>query len=90
MRQKLLATNDLGFIRVKNIPNSEDREAKIKEIRNVICELEKELAANVLDPEDKDFWNKVLLLQPNNKEFWNKIDIGLCYEIRQYLEMKNY
>lgn len=51
----------------------EKKKAKIKEIREVVCELEKELAANVIDPEDKDFWAKVQVLQPNNGKFWDKI-----------------
>jgi hypothetical protein len=65
----------------------EIREARIKEIRSSVAELEKELAANVIDPEDKDFWNKVQLLQPNNKEFWNKIDIS-CGNEPFYLDPK--
>lgn len=56
--------------------DQESRNAKIKQIREAVVELEKELAANVLDSEDKDFWNKVKLLKPDNKEFWNKIDIS--------------
>lgn len=60
---------------VKLISDKETREAKIKEIRAVVAQLEKELATNVIDPEDPDFWNKVVLLQPNNDEFWSKISI---------------
>jgi hypothetical protein len=52
-----------------------DKEEKIKEIREVVTQLEAELASNVIDPEDKDFWNKVELLKPNNFDFWNKISI---------------
>jgi hypothetical protein len=52
------------------------KEAKVKQIREAIVELEKELAANVIDPEDKDFWNKVTLLSPSNADFWNKISIS--------------
>jgi hypothetical protein len=52
------------------------RDARVHEIRTSIAELEKELAANVIEIDDKDFWSKVTLLQPNNKEFWNKIDIA--------------
>jgi len=63
----------------------EEREARIKEIRYSVSELEKELAANIVDPDDKDFWNKVTLLQPNNKEFWNKIDIS-CGNEPVYLD----
>ena len=59
---------------IKTLP-SDQREAKIREIRTAVAEFERELAANVLDIEDKDFWNKVKLLKPDNKDFWNKIDI---------------
>tara|TARA_R110000868_G_scaffold116273_7_gene309786 strand:+ start:133 stop:1143 length:1011 start_codon:yes stop_codon:yes gene_type:complete len=54
----------------------EDRDAKVKEIRIIIAELERELAANIIEPEDKDFWNQVKLLKPDNKDFWNKISIS--------------
>jgi hypothetical protein len=60
---------------IKSISDPEKREAIIKEIRNVVSELEKEMAANVIDPEDKDFWNKVKLLRPDNDEFWGKIEL---------------
>jgi len=50
-----------------------EREVKIKEIRSVVSQLEAELAANVIDPEDKDFWNKVTLLKPDNDKFWSRI-----------------
>lgn len=59
---------------VKLLPPGE-RELKVKEIRNVVSQLEKELAANVVDPEDKDFWNKLSLLKPNNDSFWSRISI---------------
>jgi len=49
--------------------------AKVKEIRTVVAQLEQELANNVIDVDDKDFWNKVELLKPNNSEFWNKITL---------------
>ena len=54
----------------------EDKAARVKEIRMAIAELETELAANVLDIEDPQFWNKVKLLKPDNKEFWNKISLA--------------
>jgi len=60
--------------------SKEAREAKIKQIRATIADLEAELASNILDPEDKDFWNKVKLLKPDNNEFWNKIDISVGNE----------
>ena len=59
---------------VKALPE-EDRIAKIKEIRRIVSQLEKELAANIVDPEDAEFWNKIQLLKPNNDEFWGKIVI---------------
>ena len=54
----------------------EHREARIKEIRIAVSELERELAANVIELDDPQFWNKVTLLTPNNKEFWNRIHIA--------------
>tara|TARA_R110002020_G_scaffold245343_2_gene459068 strand:- start:1406 stop:2422 length:1017 start_codon:yes stop_codon:yes gene_type:complete len=59
---------------VKRLPPGE-RELKIKEIREVVSQLEKDLAANVIDPEDKQFWDKVTLLKPNNDEFWSRISL---------------
>jgi len=59
---------------VKRLPPGE-RELKIKEIRKVVAQLEAELAANVIDPEDKDFWNKVTLLKPDNDKFWSRISL---------------
>jgi len=60
---------------VKLIADKEVREAKIKEIRTIVAQLERELATNVVDPEDPEFWNKVQLLQPNNHDFWEKISM---------------
>ena len=51
----------------------EKKKEKIKEIRSIVCQLEKELAANVIDEKDKDFWNKVQVLRPDNHKFWDKI-----------------
>lgn len=59
---------------VKKLPPGE-REIKVKEIRRVVAQLEAELAANVLDLEDKDFWNKVTLLKPDNDKFWSRISL---------------
>lgn len=60
---------------IKLIPDPEVREAKIREIRNVVSDLEKQLAANVINPDDPEFWNKVKLLRPDNDDFWAKITI---------------
>ena len=60
---------------IKKITDPEVRAARILEIRKVVSELEKELATNIVDPEDPEFWNKVKLLRPDNYEFWDKISI---------------
>ena len=59
---------------VKNLP-MEEQEAKIKSIRSIIVQLERELAANMIEANDKEFWNKVKLLKPDNSDFWDKIKI---------------
>lgn len=59
---------------VKNLP-LEDQEAKVKQIRSIVAQLEKELAANVIDANDEMFWNKVKLLKLDNSDFWDKIKI---------------
>ena len=69
---------------VKMLP-ADEQEAKIKEIRRVVSFLEKALAANVVEPEDKDFWNKITLLKPNNEQLWDRIKIRVGNEA-VYLE----
>jgi len=59
---------------VKALP-LEEQEAKIKQIRVIISELEKQLAANVVDPKDEQFWNKIKLCKPDNSDLWDKIKI---------------
>lgn len=71
---------------IKELPIDE-QEAKIKEIRRVVSQLEKELAANVVDPDDKDFWNKVKLLRHDNNEFWDRIKVR-CGNEPVHLEPK--
>ena len=65
--------------------SAEEQEAKIKQIRIIIAQLEKELAANVVDPKDEMFWNKLKLLKPDNFDFWDKIKIR-CGNEPLYLE----
>jgi hypothetical protein len=72
---------------IKLLPE-EERLAKVKQVREAVSELEKELAANVLNPEDVDFWNKVKLLRPDNTEFWNKITLS-CGNEPLYLDPKD-
>ena len=59
---------------VKRLP-ADEKEAKIREIREVVASLEQDLAANVIDPESKDFWKEVKLLRPDNDEFWSRITL---------------
>jgi len=59
---------------VKKLPEKE-RDAKILDIRKTVAALEADLAANILDTEDPEFWNKVKLLRPDNDEFWGKIEL---------------
>jgi hypothetical protein len=66
----------------------DDKEARIKEIRLAVSELEKELAANVIDVADEQFWNKVKLLRPDNAEFWNRISIA-CGNEPLFLDPKD-
>lgn len=66
----------------------DEKKAKIKQIRTAVAELERELASNVIDADDKDFWNKVTLLKPNNMEFWNKIEIK-CGNEPLYLDLED-
>jgi hypothetical protein len=64
------------------------RDSKVRAIREAVAELEKELAANVIEPDDKDFWNKVKLLSPSNTDFWNKITLA-CGNDPLYLDPKD-
>ena len=59
---------------IKSLPPKE-RKTRVKEIRQVVAELEASLGANVVDPEDKDFWNNLTIMSPNNDKFWDKISI---------------
>lgn len=69
---------------IKQLPPDE-AEARIRQIRVVVSQLEKELAANILDPKDENFWNKVKLLKPDNDEFWGRIKI-VCGNEPVFLE----
>ena len=60
--------------KVKMLP-PDKKKAKIAEIRKVVSELEAELAANQVDPKDKDFWNKLTVMKPDNSKFWDKIEL---------------
>lgn len=60
---------------VKMLQDKELREARIADINKTVCQIEAELASNILDPNDPDLWNKVKLLKPDNLEFWSKITV---------------
>jgi hypothetical protein len=72
---------------IKLLP-TEEKEARVREIRLAVAELEQELAANVIDIDDKEFWNKVVLLKPNNSEFWNRISVS-CGNEPLFLDPKD-
>lgn len=72
---------------IKLMP-ADEKEARVKEIRTAVAELERELAANVLDIEDTHFWNNVKLLKPDNMEFWNKISLS-CGNEPVFLDPKD-
>lgn len=69
---------------VKSLPQ-EEQDAKVKQIRIVVSQLEKELASNVVDPTDPDFWNKVKICKPDNSEFWDRMRVR-CSNEPVYLE----
>ena len=58
---------------VKLIQDPEQKASKIRDIRTTVAQLERDLAANIIDIEDPEFWNKVKIVSPNNDEFWGKI-----------------
>lgn len=64
---------------VKVLPPDE-KEAVVKQIREIVVEIEKEIATNILDPKDEKFWDKVKIVRPDNHEFWNKIILRLGNE----------
>ncbi len=55
--------------------SSEEKEAKIKQIRTTVTFLEGALASNQVDPKDKKFWDNVKMIRPDNNAFWNSIQI---------------
>lgn len=61
---------------VKKLP-AEEREAVVLQIRKTVSQLEAELAANFVEPDDKEFWNKIKLLRPDNDEFWSRITLRM-------------
>lgn len=54
----------------------DERKSKVKEIRKAVAFLEKTLAANELNVNDKDFWGKVKVIRRDNLRFWKNIIIA--------------
>ena len=79
----LMYSNKKQKERIQKILDKDEKAAKILEIRTVVAGLEEELAANVVDVKDKDFWNKLIVMAPGNSEFWNKIEIKAGNNIRK-------
>jgi hypothetical protein len=65
---------------VMRIADTEEREAKIKDIRTTVSFIEQQLNANTVKPEDPEFWSKIRLLRPDNDQFWSKINIRCSNE----------
>jgi len=53
------------------------KKERIKEIREVVSQLEKELATNIIDTKDPEFWSKVKVVRPDNDDFWEKVNVSI-------------
>jgi len=60
---------------VKKIKDKDAKEARIKEIRVIVSQLERDLGSNIVEPEDPEFWSKVKLIKPDNDELWKRITL---------------
>ena len=60
---------------IKMLKDPDAKAGRIKEIRTVISQLEQDLAANLVDVDDPDFWNKVKICKPDNSDLWDRITI---------------
>tara|TARA_R110000868_G_scaffold5681_6_gene33630 strand:- start:25559 stop:26566 length:1008 start_codon:yes stop_codon:yes gene_type:complete len=60
---------------VKGMDDKKQRDARIKEIRTIVSELELEKTYNQVDIDDKEFWTKVETFRPDNREVWGKMQI---------------
>ena len=65
---------------IKMIKDPDLRAARVKEIRSIVADLEAELGANVVDPSDSDFWNKIKIMRPDNSDLWDRITIRVGNE----------
>jgi len=58
---------------IRQLPNGEGKDAKIRQIRTIVAQLEREKAYNNIDVDDADFWSKVIMFRPDNKDVWGKM-----------------
>ncbi|NCD00101.1 MAG: hypothetical protein EOL95_10425 [Bacteroidia bacterium] len=72
---------------VKNLPE-EEREAKVKYIRKIVAQIERELFGNVVKEDDEHFWDKIKGAHPTNYVFWEKVNIR-CSNEPVYLDPNN-
>jgi hypothetical protein len=61
---------------VKVLPD-EARIAKEEQIKDIVIQVEKQLAGNVIRKDDEEWWNKVKKLKADNVQFWSSSDIRL-------------
>jgi len=62
-----------------------EREAKIKTIKETLIKLERALGGAVVNPDDPDWFNKIVKLSPTNKEFWESDDVAFKVDTRPYI-----
>ena len=74
---------------IKAIKDVSLREAIIKDIRETVAILERDLATNEIDPspDNKNFWKEVTMIRPDNAELWDQISIR-CGNEPLYLNPK--
>lgn len=62
-------------VKALKVQNEDAYNARVKEIRTIIAELELEKTFNKVDPSDENFWEKVQTFRPDNKEIWSEIKV---------------
>lgn len=71
--ERFITNLDEFSMDIKALPEKE-KEARIKNIRQTLAEIEYEIFFNRVDPTDPDFWEKINL-KPTNREFWSQLYI---------------
>jgi hypothetical protein len=72
---------------VQLIKDVNQKKAVIKNIRDIVSNLEERIGINIVNPDDNEFWNKVKTLRPDNSDFWETVSIK-CGNEPVYLEPK--